>query len=67
MRLVRSRPHRAHPLFAGLIGAALERQRASRLVEVERPEPAEMSASVAPADPALADPAPAGVGAGDAG
>ncbi len=62
-----SRPHRAHPLFAGLIGAALERQRASRLVEVERPEPAEMSASVAPADPALADPAPAGVGAGDAG
>ena len=31
-----SRPNRAHPLFAGLIGAALERQRAGRLVEVER-------------------------------
>jgi CTP synthase len=33
----KSRPHRAHPLFAGLIGAAIEQQRASRLVEVERP------------------------------
>jgi CTP synthase len=33
----RSRPHRAHPLFAGLVGAALDRQRAQRLVEVERP------------------------------
>ena len=32
-----SRPHRAHPLFAGLVGAALERQRGERLVEVERP------------------------------
>ena len=32
-----SRPNRAHPLFAGLVGAALERQRAERLVEVERP------------------------------
>lgn len=31
-----SRPNRAHPLFAGLIGAALEQQRAQRLVEVER-------------------------------
>ncbi len=31
-----SRPHHAHPLFAGLVGAALERQRAGRLVEVER-------------------------------
>ncbi len=31
-----SRPNRAHPLFAGLIGAALDRQRAERLVEVER-------------------------------
>jgi CTP synthase len=31
-----SRPNRAHPLFAGLIGAALERQRSERLVEVER-------------------------------
>ncbi|MFC8502652.1 CTP synthase [Pedococcus sp. NPDC057267] len=33
----KSRPHRAHPLFAGLVGAALDAQRASRLVEVERP------------------------------
>ncbi len=32
-----SRPNRAHPLFAGLVGAALDRQRAQRLVEVERP------------------------------
>jgi CTP synthase len=34
----KSRPHRAHPLFAGLVEAALERQRQSRLVEVERPK-----------------------------
>jgi CTP synthase len=34
----KSRPHRAHPLFAGLVGAALDAQRASRLVEVERPK-----------------------------
>jgi CTP synthase len=32
-----SRPHRAHPLFAGLVEAAIDAQRASRLVEVERP------------------------------
>ncbi len=32
-----SRPHRAHPLFAGLVEAALARQRSLRLVEVERP------------------------------
>lgn len=31
----RSRPTRAHPLFKGLIGAALEQQRAGRLLEVE--------------------------------
>jgi len=31
----RSRPHRAHPLFAGLIEAAVNRQRAERLLEVE--------------------------------
>jgi CTP synthase len=31
----RSRPTRAHPLFAGLVGAALERQSAERLLEVE--------------------------------
>ena len=30
-----SRPHRAHPLFAGLVGAALDRQRGERLVEVD--------------------------------
>ncbi|MGC5617565.1 CTP synthase [Georgenia sp. Z1491] len=30
----KSRPTRAHPLFAGLIGAAVERQRATRLLEV---------------------------------
>ncbi|CCI52852.1 CTP synthase [Nostocoides jenkinsii] len=35
----KSRPHRAHPLFAGLVAAALDAQRASRLVEVE-PVPA---------------------------
>ena len=29
-----SRPHRAHPLFAGLVGAAIDEQRASRLVDV---------------------------------
>ncbi|MEI2777848.1 MAG: CTP synthase [Tetrasphaera sp.] len=33
----KSRPHRAHPLFAGLIGAAMDRQRAMRLVEVDPP------------------------------
>ncbi len=32
----RSRPHRAHPLFVGLVRAAVDAQRASRLVEVER-------------------------------
>jgi len=31
---LRSRPNRAHPLFRGLVGASLERQRASRLFEV---------------------------------
>ena len=31
---LRSRPNHPHPLFRGLIGAALERQRASRLFEV---------------------------------
>jgi CTP synthase len=33
----KSRPHRAHPLFAGLVGAALDAQRSQRLVEVGRP------------------------------
>ena len=32
---LRSRPSRPHPLFRGLVGAALERQRASRLFEDE--------------------------------
>jgi CTP synthase len=36
---LRSRPNHAHPLFRGLVGAALERQQASRLFEV--PEPAD--------------------------
>jgi CTP synthase len=31
----KSRPTRAHPLFAGLVRAALDRQRATRLLEVE--------------------------------
>jgi CTP synthase len=31
---LRSRPNRAHPLFRGLVGAALDRQKASRLFEV---------------------------------
>ncbi len=36
----KSRPNKAHPLFAGLIAAALEGQRASRLVEVDPPRAA---------------------------
>ncbi|POH59707.1 CTP synthase [Cryobacterium zongtaii] len=32
---LRSRPSHAHPLFVGLIGAALDRQQASRLFEVK--------------------------------
>ncbi|WP_344189037.1 CTP synthase [Pedococcus aerophilus] len=36
----KSRPHRAHPLFAGLVEAAIDAQRAARLVEVERPRTA---------------------------
>jgi len=32
---LRSRPSDAHPLFRGLIGAALDRQQASRLFEVK--------------------------------
>ncbi|GAA3673552.1 CTP synthase [Yimella lutea] len=41
----KSRPNRAHPLFAGLIGAAIDQQRASRLVEVERPRTPEDAAA----------------------
>jgi CTP synthase len=37
---LRSRPNHAHPLFKGLVAAALERQQASRLFEV--PEPADV-------------------------
>ena len=37
----KSRPTRSHPLFAGLIGAAIEAQRSARLVEVERPRHSE--------------------------
>ena len=40
---LRSRPNRAHPLFAGLVAAAVDRQRESRLVEVERPREAAVS------------------------
>jgi CTP synthase len=36
-----SRPTRAHPLFAGLVGAAIDAHRAARLVEVERPKDTE--------------------------
>ncbi|GAA1906848.1 CTP synthase [Lapillicoccus jejuensis] len=43
-----SRPDRAHPLFAGLVEAALDRQRGERLVEVERSRAAEPA--VEPAD-----------------
>ena len=39
----RSRPDRAHPLFAGLVGAAVQAQRESRLVEVDRPVAPESS------------------------
>ena len=33
----KSRPDRAHPLFAGLVAAAIERQRSERLLDVEVP------------------------------
>jgi CTP synthase len=42
---LRSRPTRAHPLFRGLIGAALERQRASRLFDDEAAEAMETVAA----------------------
>ena len=41
----KSRPDRAHPLFAGLVGAAIDAQKASRLVEVEKPRAAETVAA----------------------
>nr|WP_157487748.1 CTP synthase [Leifsonia sp. Root112D2] len=37
---LRSRPNHAHPLFRGLVGAALDRQQASRLFEVKEDEDA---------------------------
>ena len=37
---LRSRPNHAHPLFRGLIAAALDRQNASRLFEVAEPDDA---------------------------
>ncbi|MBB5640408.1 CTP synthase [Cryobacterium roopkundense] len=39
---LRSRPNNAHPLFRGLIAAALDRQQASRLFEVEVKEAADV-------------------------
>jgi len=41
----KSRPDRAHPLFAGLVEAAINSHRASRLVEVERPRGTETIAA----------------------
>lgn len=38
---LRSRPNRAHPLFAGLVGAALDRQKASLLFEVAEADEAD--------------------------
>ncbi|WP_338747895.1 CTP synthase [Janibacter alittae] len=40
----KSRPDRAHPLFSGLVGAAVQAQRDSRLVEVEPPTEASLVA-----------------------
>jgi CTP synthase len=44
----KSRPDRAHPLFAGLVGAALQRQASERLLEVDAlpAAPVESPASV---------------------
>jgi CTP synthase len=50
---LRSRPNHAHPLFAGLVGAALERQRSTRLFEV--PESEAGSAPVSAAEPESAE------------
>src|SRR5699024_3488053 len=43
-----SRPTRAHPRFAGLIGAAVELQKATRLLEVPPPEPDEPPHDIPP-------------------
>ncbi len=48
----KSRPNRAHPLFAGLVGAAVNRQRAERLIEVDAtPAPLAAGSNSAPALP----------------
>jgi CTP synthase len=50
---LRSRPNRAHPLFRGLVGAALDRQNATRLFEVDEADAAAGSAETAgPVEPA---------------
>ena len=43
---LRSRPNRAHPLFRGLIGAALDRQNATRLFEVDEADAAAVAEPV---------------------
>ena len=52
---LRSRPNRAHPLFRGLVGAALERQKATRLFEVERAERDDRARSAAGDDESMAE------------
>jgi CTP synthase len=47
---LRSRPNHAHPLFRGLVEAALDRQRATRLFEVAEAEINATSAVAQPAD-----------------
>jgi CTP synthase len=42
---LRSRPNRAHPLFRGLVEAALERQRASKLFDVDSEDRGDGSAA----------------------
>ncbi|MFT4233312.1 MAG: CTP synthase [Leucobacter sp.] len=55
---LRSRPGRPHPLFAGLIDAAIDRREAARLFEVdEAAESAGSAGSVSPAEGFLASPA----------
>ncbi|MGL5859458.1 MAG: CTP synthase [Angustibacter sp.] len=62
-----SRPTRAHPLFVGLVAAAVDAQRAARLVEVNRPDrPARQLAEPAtsPSEPSPDGPSPAGPSSG---
>jgi CTP synthase len=58
---LRSRPNRPHPLFRGLVAAALERQQASRLFEVAEPgtRPVELHDAEGLATALRADDAPA--------